>query len=184
MGGVSTILKLLPAENLTVAVLTNGNTRIHLRVADEILSALLPAYAQAHAESRARRKARDRGAQDTEPVGFQPASELLGTWSGSVHTCRGEIPLILEFQPDGDIHAQLGDQLETLVNEAHFEDGTFLGLMVGDLRTEDTRDHTRLQLYLKRRGTMLQGALTATCPPGVGERMRNALSHWVELMKC
>ena len=181
MGGVSTILKLLPAENLTVAVLTNGNTRIHLRVADEILSALLPAYAKAYAESRARRKAQDRGAQDTGPVGFQPVPELLGTWSGSVHTCQGEIPLILEFQPDGDIHAQLGDQLKTLVNEARFEDGTFRGLMAGDLRTEDTRDHTRLQFYLKRRGTTLQGALTATRPPGVGERMRNALSHWVEL---
>jgi hypothetical protein len=85
MGGVSTILVLVPAEELAVVALANASSGLPERVAREVLSALLPEYAarRAHAEAEQEQKAEESAAQ---APAFHPPAELLGKWTGTAHT--------------------------------------------------------------------------------------------------
>lgn len=177
MPGVRTRLYLVPSESLAVAVLVNTHDELPVRIASEILAALLPEYAE-HRAKREAEKAQDGG----EPSPFRPGPELLGAWQGAVYTYRGEVPFTLEFQEDGDIHARLGDQLETLVNDPRFENAALTGRMVGDVGTEDAgRLPYHLHLSLNLRGDLLNGAVSAISLPNL--RSGNALSYWTELKK-
>lgn len=176
MGGVSTLLKLIPSENLAVVTLSNASSSLPERIAQEICSALLPAYA----ENRARREAEQKQKPDEvqKEQAFRPAPALVGTWSGSVHTYRGELPLALRFREDGDVHVRLGDQLRTLLNDLKFEDGILTGKMTGDLGTEDVRRRpSLLHVTMNLRGGALNGAMSAISQGPRG----NALTHWVEV---
>lgn len=176
MGGVSTFLQLIPSRRLAVAVLTNGQTRIHMDVVAEVLSLLLPDYGEERERRRAEAKEGD------ERPEWRTPPELRGAWQGQVHTYDGEVPLTLTFQEDGDVHARLGEQLATLVSDPCLEAGTLTGRMMGEIGTEDTAGHDLLLLRLKLRPDSLEGAVTATAPPHRGSgRMRNALSHWTRL---
>ena len=53
MGGVNTILLLIPSERIAVAVLANGNTALPWRVTEDILAVLLPDYSEKLAAKRA-----------------------------------------------------------------------------------------------------------------------------------
>jgi CubicO group peptidase (beta-lactamase class C family) len=176
MSGVSTLLTLLPEERVVVVALANAACDLPGRVTAEILAAMLPPYA----ERKAREESEERRAEEPSP--FAPPPALLGEWRGSIDTVEGERPLTLWFREDGDVHARLGDQLRTLLNDVRF-DGTWLwGQMTGELETEETRSGRHLlQLDLRPRGDRLTGAAVAHTLPGV--RFAKALSHWVELRK-
>ncbi|MGH9753536.1 MAG: serine hydrolase domain-containing protein [Blastocatellia bacterium] len=172
MGGVSTLLRLFPAEKIAIVVLSNASSNLPGQVMDQIVAALAP-------ETERRPGARNQA--PLEQV-FKPPSELLGAWQGKVHTYKGELPFKLLFQPDGDVHAQLGAQLKTLLNRAQFRDGYLTGSFTGDIGTEDAnRTRYTLSLSLKLRGDVLNGAMTAQSLSG--RRVGNALTHWVELKK-
>ena len=106
--------------------------------------------------------------------------------AGHVHTQLRDLPLTLWFTGAGDIHAQLGDDLRMLVNEATYEDGHLTGIFPGDIGTPDaSRRAHRLHLDLFHRGDVLNGACTAITTKNDGStpttRVGNALSHWAEL---
>ena len=177
MGGVSTILCLLPDERIAFAVLTNANNDLVGRpplpslLRDEIIAALLPPLARPPASPAA-----------ALPRAFAVPPSLLGRWSGRVETWKGELPLSLEFQPDGDVHARLGSQLLTLLNRPVFENGYLTGVMSGDIGTDDAnRTRYILNLSLKLRGDLLNGGMTALTVPG--RRVGNALTFWTELKR-
>lgn len=171
MGGVATELRMFPDDNIAIAVLTNSSSPVPGLVTGEIIAALMP-------DAR-------RLVQTPETPGepsFKPIAELLGTWNGVLHTYKEDIPLVLEIKPDGDVHAQLGKQLKTLLNRADFKDGYLTGQMTGDVNTEDVnRRPYILSLTLKLRGNVLNGAASALSLPG--KRVGNALTHWVEVKK-
>jgi hypothetical protein len=88
----------------------------------------------------------------------------------------------LAAKESGDVHAQLGTQLKTLLNDPKLEDGRLTGQMMGYLGTEDTRRLPyHLHAELKLRGEALNGSLMAVSLPT--PRSGFALSHWVELKK-
>jgi len=179
MGGVSTVLVLIPSEKLAVVALANSSSPLPGLISKEILSALLPEYAKNHALSEAKKKEADDKSQ-APASDFNP--ELFGKWTGSVHTYKGEIPLTFWFKESGDVHAQLGDQLKTLLNDVTFKDCYLGGRMMGDIGTEDAnRRPYHLHVSLKLRGDVLNGAMISMSLPG--RRMGNALSHWVEVSK-
>jgi CubicO group peptidase (beta-lactamase class C family) len=76
MGGVSTSLRLFPAEKIAVVVLTNSSSPAPHLIADEIVATLMP-------DARRKESAQNRQVEETV---FKPASELIGTWKGTVHT--------------------------------------------------------------------------------------------------
>jgi CubicO group peptidase (beta-lactamase class C family) len=171
MGGVTTVLNLVPAERLAVVVLCNARSNLAGRVANEIMFTLLPDLPRPPPAT-----------PQPEPV-FKPAPELRGEWTGAVHTWKSETPLTLRFQEDGDIHARLGRQLWTLLNMVSYRDGVLSASMSGDVGTDDAnRQLYRLDFTLKLRGgNILNGPVTALSLPG--KRTRNALSYWTEVKK-
>ena len=170
MGGVSTLLRLYPAEKMAIVVLSNASSNLPGQVMDRIVAVVAPETANSPA------------AQSQPPPDFKPSSELLGAWQGKVHTYKGELSFRLLFQPDDDVHAQIGAQLKTLLNRVQFRDGYLSGVFTGDIGTEDAnRTRYTLSLSLKLRGNVLNGAMTAQSLPG--RRVGNALTHWVELKK-
>jgi CubicO group peptidase (beta-lactamase class C family) len=184
MGGVCTALDFIPSEKLAVVALANSNTDLPWVVAEEIFSLLLPEYGARRAEKQAKEQAeREEKERASKPEpGFTPPAELLGDWSGAVHTYQGEVPLTLSFKESGDVHARLGEQMKTLVNDTKLEEDRLTGRMYGDIGTEDAnRRPYHLHLDLKQRGDTLNGAIIAiTQHPS---RSGHALSHWTEMKK-
>jgi CubicO group peptidase (beta-lactamase class C family) len=173
MAGVSTSLRIYPAEKIAIVVLSNASSNLPGQVMEQIVAVLLP------------EAARRTGAQNQPPPeqDFKPSSALLGAWQGKVHTYKGELSFRLLFQPDGDVHAKLGSQLITLLSRPQFKDDYLRGSFAGDIGTEDAnRTRYSLQLSLKLRGDVLNGAMTAQSV-ALGRRVGNALTHWVELKK-
>jgi hypothetical protein len=185
MDGVNTLLKMVPSAQVAVAILTNtnGNLDLEEQVVDDILSVLLPDYA----EKRVRGIEQRRQEQNDEPeADFRPDADLLGQWYGLVHTYEGDIPLTLWFKETGDVHAQLGSQLKTLVNQVQFKNQFFEGVMMGDIGTGDaSRYPHHLHLDFKLREELFTGAVIAITDreKAPGKRFGVALSYWVELRK-
>src|SRR4029453_168316 len=67
MGGVATVLRLIPSEKLAVVVLTNAATQLPGKVADEIMKQLLPKWQPA-------------GPSPPRPHAWP--KELIGKWKG------------------------------------------------------------------------------------------------------
>lgn len=175
MPGVATVLNLYPEEGVAVVVLTNTSNRVVGRIAQEIAAAVLPGYGE-----RLRQQVASDGGSSTTP--FQPPAELLGRWEGTLRTHEGEVPLTLEFQPDGDVHVQLGDELTTLLNEVSFRNGQLTGRFAGTIPTADARRHPHMVgLNLRLRDGTLSGqgsALTTT------DVLYFALSSYVQLRRA
>jgi CubicO group peptidase (beta-lactamase class C family) len=177
MGGVRTRCTLIPEERLAVVALANARCDLPDRVTQEILSLMLPRYAERLAQAQAQSKEE---AKTEEPLRLP--RNLIGDWHGQVHTYEGERPFTLSFKESGDVQAQLGTQLKTLVNDTRLRDGWLTGRLMGDIGTEDASDRPHhLHLDLKLRGDRLNGAMIAISLPT--KRLTNALAHWVELEK-
>lgn len=185
MDGVNNLLKMVPAAQIAVAILinTNENRDLEEQIVEDILSVLLPTYSEKCARGREQRKLEQTEGPEAD---FRPATHLLGKWHGHVHTYEGDIPLTLWFKETGDVHAQLGTQLKTLVNEARFKQQSFEGKMMGDMSTPDANRYPHhLYLDLKRREEAFTGAMIAIPirEKTPGKRLGMSLSHWVELRK-
>lgn len=167
MGGVATTLRLIPSQHLAVAVLCNASSALPHRISDQIFTQLLPNWGAVRPP-------------DQNHAPFTPPAELVGTWSGKLSTYKTDIPLTLEIRADGDVHAQLGKQLKTLLNDVRWDDGSLHGVMIGDVGTEDAnRMPYSLALTLKLRGNVMNGPASAISLPG--KRVGNALTQWVEM---
>lgn len=173
MPGVSTALYLYPEEDLAVAVLTNRGGMPAGRLAQEAAAVVLPRYADSL------RAAAERGRTDAPTSTPQP--ELLGRWSGAVHTHEGEVPLSVEVRPDGEVRVQLASQPATSLKDPVFADGALTGGFAGTMPTADARQHphdVRLELWL--RDGRLRGQATAVSKSG-GAHF--ALSSFAELRR-
>jgi CubicO group peptidase (beta-lactamase class C family)/D-alanyl-D-alanine dipeptidase len=170
MGGVATNLRLIPSRNLALAVLSNDARRLPDQLSDEILKQVIPNWLIMPARVQ-------------PPPAFKTPPPLAGVWVGYVHTYTAQLPLTLEFLASGSIHARLGTQLETLVNDPEWNAPVFAGRMMGDIGTPDSsrRPHS-LQLRLTLGGARLNGSVTALSLSD--DRAGNALSHWVDLEKA
>ena len=190
MGGVSTVMALVPSEGLAVVALSNSNGPLPQQVRLEVLSALLPSYASRRDDAVALLlggAAAAEGGRVPEDV----LRSLAGRWEGSVATYAGDLPLWLDVRADGDVHARLGSQMRTLVNRLRWDGARLSGAMFGDLGTDEARrrtHHVLLDLAVRGRdGEVLDGSATAmtTTPDGEGgapgRRAGNALSHVVRM---
>jgi hypothetical protein len=88
---------------------------------------------------------------------------------------------MLRFKEPGDEHVRLGEQLETLLNEAKFEGEVLTGTIQGDIGTSDAKRrpyHLHLDLKL-REGSLCGAAVVISLPTSRG----GAMAYWVELKK-
>jgi CubicO group peptidase (beta-lactamase class C family) len=176
MPGVNTVLALYPSENLAVVVLVNQVGATPFRIADDIVAAMLPRYAA----ERTRRRARDAAAAPSAPPAFPPG-ELAGAWIGTLRTYDGTAPISLLFQPDGDVHVTLGNQLKTLLTGASFNKGELSGRFLGTIPTEEQRRYaSSVLLDVRLRDGALRGQASAM---STEDPVYYALTSYVELRK-
>jgi hypothetical protein len=171
MEGVSTALFMIPAEKVAVVILANSMTPLPNRIADEILAAVLPS------------KWKIGSPPPFPPVPeFKAAPELVGQWRGKLCTYKAELPFTLRIAASGEVELSLSGKKAEL-RDLRWQDGTLRGSFSGDVGTEDA-DRSRpyrIQLSLKLRGNLLNGAATAVSLSG--RRVGNALTNWAELRK-
>jgi CubicO group peptidase (beta-lactamase class C family) len=174
MGGVRTRLILVPEHKICVAVLTNGGGH---NLPIEITAALIDVLLPGHAENRVRQ------IQLSQELPEWSAQEnLLGNWLGSIHTYNGDLPLRVTFQPDGDVHITLADQMKTLLTHPVFHDNTLTGQFNADVGTDDANRHpNHLRLALKLRENVLNGPTHVISTPR--NRPGSTLSYWTTLSR-
>lgn len=174
MGGVATQMRLFPEQRLAIVVLSNSGTgwRLLPDVADRITARMLPKW-----KITPRR-------EEPKPEPFVVPDSLRGAWKGTLSTYVKDVPIELDFLPGGEVHAKIGDQLTTLVNDPKFKDGVFEGALAARIGTPDTERYGyTIALSLRLRGgNVLNGAASAVAVEA--PRVRNALTHWVELTKA
>lgn len=170
MGGVSTQMQLFPDQNLVVVVLSNFRSQLPFSIADRIVAELLPGWTTVPMH------------EWPSPPPFVTPPELLGVWQGTLSTYTKDVAVELRFLPSGEVHASFGDQPPALVDQAQFADGVFSGELRARIGTADTERHDyTVSLSLRLRGEVLNGAARAS---GIDTpRVRNVLTHWLELKK-
>ena len=183
--GVSTILILIPEEELAVVALSNASGPWPEAIGIEIVSALIP----------------ERLAHLCTPKPSDPATafsdaepNLVGRWSGSVSTYEGNVPISLQIDDSEDARITLGDAEQVQLRDVTYTDrmpvlnnaggGPFLrGWFESDFGTEDVRRGCPCKrwLELKLRDQRLTGSLIT-----FSQRLHytGPLSHWVELTRA
>lgn len=175
MPGSSAALVLIPSRRIAVAVVANSEDEETFNLSDEIVMALVPD----HAAQRSKQLAQT----TSSPGAFLPTIDYVGTWKGSVKTWTGELPIRMEIKPGGDIHVQLADQLETLLDKVVFSNGNLTGSFQGTIPTPDAdrERHTVLLDQLVLRGNTLSGAALAEAESRYGHHY--GLPSWIKLVR-
>lgn len=189
MGGVSTVVTLVPSEQIALVAFCNTHAILPQWARLEILAALLPKYAERKADATS--TLIKQALPPTEPLPDDIRADLAGKWEGSVETYEESIPVTFDVSGDGEIKARLGSQLRALIDEVRWSGERMTGCMYGDLRTADARRRPgHLALDLRPRGDVIDGAITAMTDLVDGEggapgrRAGNALSHWIRLERA
>lgn len=165
MGGVSTILRLVPELDLVIAVLVNGESDLPAKATDEALALLDPIAAE---------RIKDESPPSPEPE----RPPLPRTWAGLLMTHRE--PLQLHLDLDRSVASLAGE--ESPLEETTSRNGRLSAVFDGDIRTQDAgRRPYRIHLDLGEVEGHLTGAAVAISTPG--GRMGNALASWVDLCR-
>ena len=179
MGGVRTQLVLLPDQDVAIVILCNKSTSLVTELENKILEHLFPK--QFETPSQITSNTEDEKAKKIGPRSIEE-KKLYGTWSGGVETYNGEKEVNLKIDKSGYAFIRIDDQPWSVLNKLSFENNFLNGEFQGDLGTDDVnRVKYKLRLDVKYRQNKLNGALIAVPVPE--KRVRNALTHWVELKK-
>ena len=177
--GASSLLKVVPEENIAVVILTNTyNSEYVTEITNRIVAAMVGL---------------DKEEKEGPPSGPttrakpETPSELIGNWKGEIKTYAGSIPIMMRFAQDG-ISASVGDQTESAktdwaqLNLIASTASWVLGAFDGRIPTDDTKRYPHnILLSIGKQGEKLIGEATAVVPWG-HPRMYAALSHYVELV--
>jgi CubicO group peptidase (beta-lactamase class C family) len=179
MGGVRTELTLFPDENVAIVILCNGRTSFTHEVGSKIIELLFPKRFEPPSEITLYPEE-----EKAEEIGPRIIKEkkLYGTWSGVVETYNGERKVELIIDKSGYAFIRIDEHPWSVLNEISFKNNFLNGEFHGDLGTNDVnRVKHRLRLDVKFRRNKLNGSLIAVPVPE--KRVRNALTHWVELKR-
>jgi CubicO group peptidase (beta-lactamase class C family) len=172
--GVQSALSMLPIEQTAAICLINTSggqaDEIAFRMADAVTPGFLEQVGKHMTEYEA-------WAQRP----YTPTPEILGEWRGTISTNRGELPIALVFQPDGDVHVKIANQLETLVSEIGYDEGLLSGTFLAEIPAEEAAGHPhRDTISLRQVGTHLSGFVTSEF---TNARGRFSLPSYVALEK-
>jgi hypothetical protein len=186
--GASVMLKLLPSEDIAVAVLMNMfDPEFVNRVTEETIRAMLPKYGNPEGRPA------DPVAASSPPSFDLPA----GTYTGEIRTFDGAVPLILDKADGEELHVHLGapssppKRVFILPATVFRAPGELLGSFPGPLGDKDAgrRSH-RIVLSLRWIRGELSGTASALTLDGMGlgaanddRRMHFSLPYRVSLKR-
>jgi CubicO group peptidase (beta-lactamase class C family) len=192
--GASAMLKLVPSEDVAVAVAMNMfDTTFVNEVADEALRVVLPDFGMPGPEAG---KPEPRLGETAAPP---PSSFEIpaGAWSGEIRTFDVAIRLVLERSENGELVARLGGgsaparQVRSLPAVVLRRPGPFKGSFAGPLGDGDAARHAHsITLSLELEGDELVGVATAMTLSGLDitpdedQRMRFMLPYRVSLKRA
>ncbi|MDG1496088.1 MAG: serine hydrolase [Porticoccaceae bacterium] len=166
MGGVATMLTILPEEGIAIAVLTNsGSHPIPGALTKQIIEVLLPGEEQ--------RKV------------FAAKTGLRGIWQGEIETHQGNVPVALEVGSSQEVKVRIGKQSVQSVWDGKIGvDGMLvLDNLKGRVNTDDANIYPHnLRIKLMPRGDILNGYATTKTKPMEG-RFGSFLPYWIELKR-
>jgi hypothetical protein len=131
MNGTNTMIKFVPSADIAVVVLVNTASDLRQKIPNDIIGVLLPDYGAKWKVER------DKPQERREP--FKPTPELIGDWAGEIKSYEEIVPVTMTIKPDGDVHVRIGNQLETLLNRARFENDFLTGTSYGTIPSGDAR---------------------------------------------
>jgi CubicO group peptidase (beta-lactamase class C family) len=182
--GMSSLLELIPSENIAVAVITNtSNNAICRKIKNDILKILLPKYNPGPFD------------EISDYKKFVADSSFWGIWKGTIYVGDWQIPLSINFQKDGDIIAEYLDFTfasyytqgnpiphKTVLLSAFINKNSFIGMFPGILPANGIRraySHF-MNLKLICQGNKLTGTIVAI---PASEREYYAYPYYVQLEK-
>jgi CubicO group peptidase (beta-lactamase class C family) len=174
MPGVDVTLRMYPAEDIAVVVLTNSEGEVAGEVADAIREVMLPKPPPSEPAS-----------SDHGPEPFAAPVALQGEWAGTVRIFDGTtIPFAMRVKPD-DVHVRLGGPgtLTTVLNGARFISGiqVLIGIFDASMPTADTkgrRYYVSIALWFD--GERMRGRASAVLKDSFGE---TSLPAYAELKR-
>ena len=152
--GVTTVLHMVPSEDLACLVLTNrtDGRELCLRVCNEILSSHLPEWRQLEETA------------GPSPSPFVISSGLGGHWQGTLTNDDAKMQVRLKIESSDSATLQLDDKPAEKITEMHLEGVGFTGASNGVIEFPDARrtGAKTLSLKLIPREGMLVGRILAT----------------------
>ncbi|UCD96299.1 MAG: beta-lactamase family protein [Candidatus Bathyarchaeota archaeon] len=155
--GATSMLSLVPSEDLAVACLTNMTSQSSIadQVAIEVTDALLPKFADRVATFMQRYE------QASSFKSFQASPLFNGMWEGKIKTHRDKVLIRIVFHTDGPISIRLDKGKNQLLRNVRIRDheleGDFRGRLPNSKNLQG--DHT-IDLHLKIRGNGISGVAT------------------------
>ena len=184
MMGASSIIKLIPEENIAIAVITNiSNNQICQKIANDLGKIVLPEYNPTVFNEAANYKS------------YTADSAFFGQWKGTIHVEDLDIPCSITLKPDG---TAIFDYLDftfksyftqynpiphkTFLISAIINENSFLGTLPGILPSSDLRREYShfLSLKLLKNGNNLSGTVVAIA---AAEREYYAHPFYIKLEK-
>jgi CubicO group peptidase (beta-lactamase class C family) len=157
--GVSTIIYMVPEENLACVALANrsDNGEFVQTLVDQMAGTIIPNWTTPNTSV------------DLPMVDFPRDSVYNGRWSGTLHGGGKEIAASLEITPSGGT-LSLGDKGPETITNLRLQGSALVGKSIGKIESADAmRDHaTSLSLKLQLRDNKLAGRILATAT-GAGE---------------
>lgn len=179
MGGVGTVLRLVPEHDLVIAILANGQTDLTWKSADDAMAALLPEYRDKLIEERSK--------TPEKPTVTPVSAEYIGNWRGNIETHQGVRTFKLDVLGSYEAWAAVDGKSQP-VRDLQLKNGRLTGTFEGDVKTDDARRRPySIHLDLGLAGGELTGAantISKTIDGGggaPGKRFGNALAYYLSL---
>lgn len=147
--GVSASVDFFPEQKLGLVLLTNGRNVPLNEIKKAIVDEIAPELTEGLPQSR---------------PNFLPAiTAPTGRWTGTVSNYEGSEPFMMDFQPDGDIHVQIGNGPRSLLNRMSLDNGALSGTFAGSIKMGQLGDYRQdMMVKLVPAGDEFVGELVAS----------------------
>ena len=147
--GVTAAIDFFPDQKVGLVLLTNGRNAPLNEIKNAVIQAIAPELSAA--------------LQQTRPNFLPTIAPPTGKWIGTISNYEGSRPFMMEVQPGGDIHVQIGNGARSLLKRPSFDNGALSGTFAGTLELSQLRDYSHdLMVKLVPVGDELVGQLVAT----------------------
>jgi len=93
---------------------------------------------------------------------YEPAAEILGVWEGHIETGQDRIPIQLDFQPGGAVHARIGEDEAAALGDFGYRDGFLSGDLMAVLPMEEAQDDPhKVTISIRLNDELLSGFATS-----------------------